>query len=76
MQKQQNKCIDEKRREKQRKRSEKYKGGIGMEKVTLFSHILPEEQERMRVCFQMREAVYQNNEIIIGVYQYDEKKSV
>ena len=26
-----------------------------MEKVTLFSHILPEEQERMRVCFQMRE---------------------
>ena len=36
-----------------------------MEKVTLFSHILPEEQERMRVCFQMREAVYQNNEIIM-----------
>ena len=44
-----------------------------MEKVTLFSHILPEEQERMRVCFQMREAVYQNNEIICEVYQYDEK---
>ena len=36
-----------------------------MEKVTLFSHILPEEQERMRVCFRMREAVYQNNEIIM-----------
>lgn len=36
-----------------------------MEKVTLFSNILPEERERMRVCFQMREAVYQNNEIIM-----------
>ena len=36
-----------------------------MEKVTLFSHILPEEQERMWVCFQMREVVYENNEIIM-----------
>lgn len=36
-----------------------------MEKVTLFSNILPEEQERMRVCFKMREVVYQNNEIIM-----------
>ena len=36
-----------------------------MEKVTLFSHILPEEQERMWVCFQMREIVYENNEIIM-----------
>lgn len=36
-----------------------------MEKVTLFSNILPEEQERMRVCFQMREVVYQNNEIVM-----------
>ena len=36
-----------------------------MEKVTLFSHILPEEQERMWICFQMREIVYENNEIIM-----------
>lgn len=36
-----------------------------MEKVTLFTNILPEEQERMRVCFQMREVVYQNNEIVM-----------
>lgn len=46
-----------------------------MEKVTLFSHILPEEQERMRVCLQMREAVYQNNEIIME-YTSTMKKSV
>ena len=32
-----------------------------MEKVTLFSHILPEEQERMWICFQMREIVYENH---------------
>lgn len=44
-----------------------------MEKVTLFSHILPEEQERMRVCFRMREAVYQNNEIIMEYTSIDEK---
>lgn len=36
-----------------------------MNQVTLFSHISPEEQERMRVCFCMREAVYKNNEIIM-----------
>lgn len=36
-----------------------------MNQVTLFSHILPEEQERMRVCFCMREVVYKNNEIIM-----------
>lgn len=36
-----------------------------MEQVTLFSHILPEEQERMRVCFCMREVVYQNHETIM-----------
>lgn len=36
-----------------------------MEQVTLFSHILPEEQERMRVCFCMREVVYQKNETIM-----------
>ena len=31
----------------------------------MFSHILPEEQERMWICFQMREIVYENNEIIM-----------
>lgn len=36
-----------------------------MNTVTLFSHISPEEQERMKICFCMREAVYHNNEIIM-----------
>ena len=36
-----------------------------MTPVTLFSYITPEEQERMRVCFDMHEAIYQNNEIIM-----------
>ena len=36
-----------------------------MTPVTLFSYITPEEQERMRVCFCMREVVYQNNETIM-----------
>lgn len=36
-----------------------------MEKITLFSYISPEEQERMRVCFKMREVTYQNNETIM-----------
>ena len=48
-----------------KKNTKKKDGGIQMEKVTLFSHILPEEQERMWVCFQMREIVYENNEIIM-----------
>lgn len=48
-----------------KKTPKKKDGGIQMEKVTLFSHILPEEQERMWVCFQMREVVYENNEIIM-----------
>ena len=48
-----------------KKNTKKKDGGIQMEKVTLFSHILPEEQERMWVCFQMREVVYENNEIIM-----------
>lgn len=48
-----------------KKTQKKKDGGIQMEKVTLFSHILPEEQERMWVCFQMREIVYENNEIIM-----------
>lgn len=36
-----------------------------MNPVTLFSYITPEEQERMRVCFCMREVTYQNNETIM-----------
>ena len=36
-----------------------------MTPVTLFSYITPEEQERMRVCFCMREVTYQNNEMIM-----------
>lgn len=36
-----------------------------MEEVTLFSHITKEEQERMRICFHMREVSFQNNETIM-----------
>lgn len=36
-----------------------------MAKITLFTDILPEEQERMRVCFQAREMCFQNNETIL-----------
>lgn len=36
-----------------------------MEHITLFTDILPEEQERMRVCFQARESVYKNGETIM-----------
>ena len=32
---------------------------------TLFMDILPEEQERMRVCFKAREAVFQNGETVM-----------
>ena len=32
---------------------------------TLFTDILPEEQERMRVCFKAREAVFQNGETVM-----------
>lgn len=39
--------------------------GNTMTPVTLFSYITPEEQERMRVCFDMREVVYRNNEVIM-----------
>ncbi len=37
-----------------------------MSQVTLFTDILPEEQERMRVCFQAREFSFQNREIIFA----------
>ena len=36
-----------------------------MTPVTLFSYITPEEQERMRICFDMHEAVYRNNETVM-----------
>ena len=32
---------------------------------TLFMDILPEEQERMRVCFKAREAVFQTGETVM-----------
>lgn len=44
-----------------------------MSPVTLFSYITPEEQERMQVCFCMREVVYQNNETIME-YAHSMKK--
>ena len=40
-------------------------GGKFMEHITLFTDILPEEQERMRVCFKVREKVFQNGETIM-----------
>ena len=36
-----------------------------MEHITLFTDILPEEQERMRVCFQAREIIFKNGEMIM-----------
>lgn len=36
-----------------------------MSHITLFTDILPEEQERMRVCFQARELVFKNGEIVM-----------
>ena len=33
--------------------------------ITLFTDILPEEQERMRVCFKAREAVFRSGETIM-----------
>ena len=36
-----------------------------MSQVTLFTDILPEEQERMRVCFRAKEICFQNNETIL-----------
>ena len=38
-----------------KKNTKKKDGGIQMEKVTLFSHILPEEQERMLDAIQTQE---------------------
>ena len=43
-----------------------------MTPVTLFSYITPEEQERMRICFDMHEAVYRNNETVME-FQFHEK---
>lgn len=36
-----------------------------MEHITLFTDILPEEQERMRVCFHAREIIFKNGEMIM-----------
>ena len=36
-----------------------------MEHITLFTDILPEEQERMRVCFHAREIIFKNGETIM-----------
>jgi len=36
-----------------------------MAQITLFTDILPEEEERMRVCFQAKEICFQNNETIL-----------
>ena len=36
-----------------------------MSQITLFTDILPEEQERMRVCFQAKEMIFQNGETIM-----------
>ena len=36
-----------------------------MSHITLFTDILPEEQERMRVYFQARELVFKNGEIVM-----------
>lgn len=44
-----------------------------MNAVTLFSYITQEEQERMKVCFGMREACYENNETIME-YAHSMKK--
>ena len=44
-----------------------------MNPVTLFSYITPEEQERMKVCFGMREVCYENNETIME-YAHSMKK--
>lgn len=44
-----------------------------MNPVTLFSYIMPEEQERMKVCFGMREVTYENNETIME-YAHSMKK--
>ena len=45
-----------------------------MNAVTLFSYITQEEQERMKVCFGMREAWYENNETIME-YAHSMKKT-
>ena len=36
-----------------------------MAQITLFTDILPEEQERMRACFRAKEMCFQNNETVL-----------
>ena len=38
---------------------------IAMEHITLFTNILPEEQERKRICFHAREDIFRNGETIM-----------
>ncbi len=44
-----------------------------MEHITLFTDILPEEQERMRVCFHAREMDVPNGETIMEYFKLHEK---
>ena len=44
-----------------------------MEHITLFTDILPEEQERMRVCFHAREMTFRNGETIMEYSNSNEK---
>ena len=39
--------------------------GKKMDYITLFTDILPKEQERMRVCFHAREMTFRNGETIM-----------
>ena len=44
-----------------------------MSQITLFTNILPEEQKKMRVCFQAKEMLFQNGETIMA-YSHSLKK--
>ena len=46
-----------------------------MEHITLFTDILPEEQERMRICFHAREMTFRNGETIME-YEKDRADSL
>ena len=49
----------------QKERYNEKKGDRWMTHNTLFTDILPEEQERMRICFQAREMVFQHGETVM-----------
>lgn len=44
-----------------------------MEHITLFTNILPEEQERMRVCFHAREMTFRDGETIMEYSSFMKK---